>query len=84
MTLSTGKQRRHNYDKCFFFYLVYREGSIKVSYVIVLKENDTLPTDEAIVTQAVNDGIDNNVFTFNINKTTVEHQSRWRFFFFNL
>ena len=47
----------------------------------MLKENDTMPTDEAAVTQAVNDGIDNNVFTFNINKTTVVHQGRWRTFF---
>ena len=49
-----------------------------MSYIIVLRENDTLPVDATAVTQAVSDGIDSNAFPFNINKTTVVHQGRWR------
>ena len=45
-----------------------------MSYIIELRENDTLPVDADAVTQAVKDGIDNNTFPFTIDKATVVHQ----------
>lgn len=54
--------------------LAFVEGSVKVSYIIELRENDTLPVDADAVTQAVKDGIDNNTFPFTIDKATVVHQ----------
>ena len=45
-----------------------------MNYIVVFKENVTAPIEADTVTQAVRDGIDNNTFTFEVDKTTVLHQ----------
>lgn len=55
--------------------VTFSEGSIKVNYIVVFKENDTSPIEADTINQAVKDGIDNNTFTFDVDKTTVLHQA---------